>query len=407
MEDVTPEILEAIQEEFQNAYDRSDSIATIIQKVSSGSATYKDANDYAIEVGDMLANAYKNNLTSDVLPDGKMYYDIASRIIEPTMTNNYNIVSDVTTQIQKRLNEKSNIGINAITPKMNKDRIDGIINKVSNAENFDDVAWALDEPVKNFTQNIVDESIRQNSEFQGQAGLQPKIVRKLAGGCCEWCAALAGTYTYPDVPKDVYRRHRFCRCTVEYDPGTGKVQNVHTKGWTNPDLDLECLKTLGVEEETPKVHLKYGKDVTKEYMNNRFPGQGKIKFQENYDKEKNHNEIKMAQWLHDYLGGDITLLTESKVDGVKMPDYIWRGKNWELKTTTTEKSANSAVRKGLKQIDVNSGGIILNYENNDIDINSVASVLDMRMNVSQWDGTTIDILIILDNKLQAALRYKK
>ena len=406
MEDVTPEILEAIREEFQNAYDSSDSVARIIQKVSSGSATYKDANDYAIIVGDMLANAYKNNLTSDILPDGKMYYNIASRIIEPTMTNNYNIVSDLTAQIQQRLNEKSNIGINAITPKMNKDRIDGIINKVSNAENFDDVAWALDEPVKNFTQNIVDESIRQNSEFQGQAGLQPKIVRKLAGGCCEWCAALAGTYTYPDVPKDVYRRHRFCRCTVEYDPGTGKVQNVHTKGWTNPDLDLERLKTMGIEE-TPKVHIERGIDVTKEYMNNRFPGQGQIKFQENYNKEKHHNEIKIAQWLHDYLGGDITLLTESKVNGIKMPDYIWRGKNWELKTTTTEKSTNSAVRKGLKQIDVNSGGIILNYKNNDIDINSVASMLDIRMKVSQRDGTTVDILIILDDKLQAVIRYKK
>ncbi len=406
MEDVTPEILEAIREEFQNAYDSSDSVARIIQKVSSGSATYKDANDYAIIVGDMLANAYKNNLTSDILPDGKMYYNIASRIIEPTMTNNYNIVSDLTAQIQQRLNEKSNIGINAITPKMNKDRIDGIINKVSNAENFDEVAWALDEPVKNFTQNIVDESIRQNSEFQGQAGLQPKIVRKLAGGCCEWCAALAGTYTYPDVPKDVYRRHRFCRCTVEYDPGTGKVQNVHTKGWTNPDLDLERLKTMGIEE-TPKVHIERGIDVTKEYMNNRFPGQGQIKFQENYNKEKHHNEIKIAQWLHDYLGGDITLLTESKVNGIKMPDYIWRGKNWELKTTTTEKSTNSAVRKGLKQIDVNSGGIILNYKNNDIDINSVASMLDIRMKVSQRDGTTVDILIILDDKLQAVIRYKK
>ena len=404
MEDVTPEILEAIQEEFQNAYDRSDSIAAIIQKVSSGSATYKDANDYAIIVGDMLANAYKNNLTSDILPDGKMYYNIASRIIEPTMTNNYNIVSDLTAQIQQRLNEKSNIGINAITPKMNKDRIDGIINKVSNAENFDEVAWALDEPVKNFTQNIVDESIRQNSEFQGQAGLQPKIVRKLAGGCCEWCAALAGTYTYPDVPKDVYRRHRFCRCTVEYDPGTGKVQNVHTKGWTNPDLDLERLKTLGIEE-TPKVHLKYGKDVTKEYMNNRFPGQGKITYSEGYKKEDNQLEIATAQWLHNNFGGDIIGLKDVNKDHIKTPDYLWRGKLWDLKTLTSATAANSAVRKGLQQTVGNPGGVILNYGKTKFDLEKAVMQIENRIRQSKKFNSSFDIMIISNDKLLLALRY--
>lgn len=32
----------------------------------------------------------------------------------------------------------------------------------------------------------------------------------------------SGKTTYPDVAKDVYRRHENCRCTVEYDPGGAK-----------------------------------------------------------------------------------------------------------------------------------------------------------------------------------------
>ncbi len=75
----------------------------------------------------------------------------------------------------------------------------------------------------------------------------PKVVGRASWHCCEWCSALAGSYRYPDVPKDVYRRHENCNCTVEYDPGSGKTQNIWTKAWTsseNSDI-LEDRSTIG------------------------------------------------------------------------------------------------------------------------------------------------------------------
>ena len=54
------------------------------------------------------------------------------------------------------------------------------------------------------------------------------------GNCCEWCSKLAGTYDYL-CDQTVYKRHNNCNCTVEYDPDSGKVQNVHTKQWTEPE----------------------------------------------------------------------------------------------------------------------------------------------------------------------------
>ena len=41
-------------------------------------------------------------------------------------------------------------------------------------------------------------------------------------------SSLEGEYEYPDVPKDVYRRHENCDCTVEYI-SAGKRQDVWTK----------------------------------------------------------------------------------------------------------------------------------------------------------------------------------
>ncbi|MGN0649387.1 MAG: hypothetical protein ACI4KM_03040 [Oscillospiraceae bacterium] len=42
-----------------------------------------------------------------------------------------------------------------------------------------------------------------------------------------------------------------------------------------------------------------------------------------------------------------------------MADYIWNGELWDLKTATTEKSANGLIRKGLQQIAQNPGGYSL------------------------------------------------
>ena len=47
------------------------------------------------------------------------------------------------------------------------------------------------------------------------------------------------------MPKDVFRRHDFCRCVVEYTPGDGKWQNVYNKKWKAGKLDVEEVRRLG------------------------------------------------------------------------------------------------------------------------------------------------------------------
>lgn len=262
--DIAPELLKEIQEDFNKQLEQNQRIAEIQSKIDKGVATYKEANEYAIEVGEMLASAFQNNLSSAVLPNGRMYYNIAQKVIRPNMLNNYDLVTAVTNNIQAALNKAANIGIKAITPQLNEDKVDGIVRKVSNAEQFDDVAAVLNEPIVTFTQSIIDDAIKANAEFQSKAGLQPKIVRTMAGGCCKWCQEVAGTYRYPDeVPKDVYRRHQNCRCTVEFHPKDGKVQNVHSKEWRKESVyDRIKLSKKLEKKDTIKKLLKLNSEVT-------------------------------------------------------------------------------------------------------------------------------------------------
>lgn len=266
MKDITPDLLERIKKDFERQISSNSKISDLIGKLDKGTATYLDANEYSIEIGRTLANVLGKNISSDVLPNGKMYYNIANRIINDTLSRNHDIIADYAAKTQKALNTKAKIGLKVVKPVLNQDRIDGIVNRASSEDRFDNVKWILDEPIVNFSQSIVDDSIRENADIHYQKGLNPKIIRKESGKCCKWCRSIAGIYAYPDVPKDVYRRHQNCRCTVDYYPGDGKVQNVHTKRITKiPTSQFDELKRR--EKDIKLLNIREDSREYKELVN--------------------------------------------------------------------------------------------------------------------------------------------
>ena len=229
MEDIAPVLLKQIEELYRQGKLDSKKLNQILAK---GKIDYIIASEYSEELGKILSKAFGSVFTIDTLPDGRLYFNIAKRTVEPAMKVLQSDIADFTEEVQKQINDSAKIGIKPIRPTLNQDKIDGIIDRLSNAESFDDIAWILDEPIKTFARSIVDDSIEVNADFHGKSGMTPKIVRKSTGNCCEWCVAIAGTYDYPNVPKDVYRRHGRCRCTVDYVAGKRK-QNVWTKAWSD------------------------------------------------------------------------------------------------------------------------------------------------------------------------------
>lgn len=253
MNDIAPDLYKNLKGAFDKQFQADRTIQSLYEKVKAGTASYKDAHAFAIKAGEILAQAFGENLSSALLPDGKLYYNIAKSVVDPLLKGNYDLVTDVCAQVQKRLNRNAGIGMNAIKPELNQDRIDGILNRVSSEPIFDDVAWILGEPVVNFTQSVVDDSVKSNADFQYRAGLDPKITRISAGKCCKWCSALVGTYDYDDVydtGNDVFRRHENCRCLVLFKPGDGSGQNVHSKKWTDPEetAKIETRKQIGLDQ---------------------------------------------------------------------------------------------------------------------------------------------------------------
>ena len=260
VEDIVPSLLKKIKSEFEDARLDSEVLKDLLSKLQHSKANYLDANQYAIEIGEILSKALGASLTNETLLDGKMYYNIAQRVLTDVLGRNYELVSDYTEQVQKNLNSEAKIGLAAQVPELNQDRIDGLVNRLASEESFDDVKWLLVDPIVIFSQSIVDDSIRKNAEFHHKVGLSPKIVRRVVGHPCKWCKSLEGSYNYPEVPKDIYRRHGNCRCTVDYHPGNGKKQNVHTKKWTDEKQKLVRKRSrIGIESVDEREQKRYNR----------------------------------------------------------------------------------------------------------------------------------------------------
>lgn len=277
MQDVSPELLNRIRSDFREACRADKELGKTIDRIDGGKGTYREAQEFASNIGDKLGEAYKKNLIPESLPDGRLYRNIAEKVIRPTLHENYELVSDASQKVQKALNDEAGIGLKVQIPEEDTDRVDGIIDRVSDhvdeftPETADDLAGMTE----NFTHHVVDAFIEKNADFQYNAGLKPKIERDAMAECCGWCLDLAGTYEYPLKDRSVFQRHKECRCVVDYHPGNGKVQNAHTKQWRDEaDSDiLEARKTANLEllvdpakvEQRKQIRFKTDGMTAKEY----------------------------------------------------------------------------------------------------------------------------------------------
>lgn len=241
-QDIVPALLETIEKEFDQRTFSSAKLKKVLQLLKNKQATYLDVNEFAIEIGEILADVLTTHVTVNVLPDGKMYFNIADRILNPTMQKNYDLISSFAVDVQTELNHAAGLRIKGQKAVLNQDRIEGLINRIASEQSFPDIAWILNEPIVNFSQSIVDDSIKANADFHAKAGLRPQIIRRVVGHACDWCRNLEGSYDYYDAPNEVYQRHDRCHCTVDYNPGDSRRQNVWSKQWLDPDREAKIAK---------------------------------------------------------------------------------------------------------------------------------------------------------------------
>lgn len=247
--DIVPQLNERISVSYTKYSMRDRELQRITNKIRDGTATLKDGHEYAKRVGQYLSEALRENLTSETLPDGRLYYNIANRTVLPHLMDNYELVNEIDSAIQTVIDNAQNIHIKAVKADFPEERINGLIDKMT-AENIEleEARTWLGEPIINNVQAFHDDYIKKNAGFRESVGLKAVIIREASSNCCDWCADLEGTYDYSTAPKEIYQRHEFCRCDVTYQTER-KSQNVWSKSsWESSQEEINKRINYGMEE---------------------------------------------------------------------------------------------------------------------------------------------------------------
>lgn len=248
--DVVPGLNEAIQTSFKSNVMKDRRIATITKRIRDGTATLDDAHDYSWRLGENLSKALRDNLTADTLPDGRLYYNIAKRTVTPALEENYELTNEIATEVQALLDAQAQIGLNAVKADFPKERIQGLIDKMTaDGISLEEALIWLGEPIINNCEAFFDDFVDSNAKFRQSVGLSAKLIRKAEPGACEWCRALVGEFDYGDAPDDIYRRHEFCRCSVVYESKKERQDVWSKRIWQTSEEDLARRKDTGQKTE--------------------------------------------------------------------------------------------------------------------------------------------------------------
>lgn len=177
------------------------------------------------------------------------------------------------------------------------------------------------------------------------------------------------------------------------------------------DMKYEDWKNIFVDKKKGLTEWRLNRlntkliDVTKEYSEKSIPGKGKIIYSNEAFLNNHKNEWQNALFLLNKFGGNIQMLTEINKNQVMTPDYIWHGNFWDLKILQSEKAVDSAIRHGLKQIESNPGGLLLQYVSENVDIDLLLKKINYRL--CRSSKTSVDIIVYKENSFIYILRYKK
>ena len=224
-----------LRAELDELLSKDKRLTAIADKISKGTADFSDTARYTQIVSKHMSDVIKHNI-------GELKQPMAKEMVcKELLRDHYELINGVFGEVQVSVDEKLGVHLNVKKPAYPAERVD---------------KWAhsLEDPTvepsvterraasgsENIGNSIHDNCIKENAKWREQAGLDCYLTRDAGGGCCPWCQALAGRYSYADAPDDIFRRHDNCTCTVTYECGRKRQDVWSKKTWEADPKDVDA-----------------------------------------------------------------------------------------------------------------------------------------------------------------------
>ncbi len=238
----TDEMIKKIAKDFKANVNGNTSIRPLQKKMLKGTATYSDADRYAIETAKALGKALADNLRYGALnPDE--YKVVISQVLPSGLESTYNQVSEYAEVVQRGVNDYNDIRLGVVKPKKDTTKIAAITKKAAQADDYTEVAAAVNQDTMNFAQNVATKTMKDNATFQNNVGYTVTVERIYDDvgvhnrkEPCQWCLDREGIWEYSDALNNgVFERHPGCGCVIIYHAEKGpQIQtNWQSNQWEN------------------------------------------------------------------------------------------------------------------------------------------------------------------------------
>lgn len=210
-----------ILNDIKNDPQISGAVRELNKKIANGTAKYSDATALSKQLGTVTSKYLKANageVTDELLGE------YADAVLAPVYRSMQKTSIAASKEVQRIFNKNAGIGLNPANVANDESRLTHIVDRFKEAETLNEVSFLMDEGVaENIARSAVNDSMRTNAKAMDKVGFETYVIRE-GSGCCNWCAEVTGTYPINDAPKDFWRVHKGCTCTIEY-----KSQNKHTR----------------------------------------------------------------------------------------------------------------------------------------------------------------------------------
>ncbi len=202
------------------------SLRSIMKRIQSGNATFRDTADYSRIYSELLGKCLSENVL-DLTDREAAAADI--------LRDSFNHTNSILSQVQTNIDKKNGINIRPQTADFPLERVQQFTHSLIDPTVEDSV---IQRRARSGSANISmshhDDYMEANARFRSKAGLKCYIDRQTDGKCCKWCTAIAGRYVYGEEPHDVYRRHDNCGCSVIYENGRQRQDVWSKRTWEEP-----------------------------------------------------------------------------------------------------------------------------------------------------------------------------
>lgn len=207
---MTDEEIRALVDEFNRKVSLDPEIRSVMQKIRNQDVDFSDTSRMFWRRSELLRD-YLQGIVLD-LPAGAR-----EQLCTALLNAGYNETNEVMQSVQQVQDEPQGIHLNPVLPKRPAERIHTVAHALEDPTVPDDkIVRRAGAPVANVQMSFHDRYIEENAKIRAKLGMKPTITR-YGSGCCAWCSAVAGRYRFGEQPKDIFRRHDNCGCTIIYD----------------------------------------------------------------------------------------------------------------------------------------------------------------------------------------------